>query len=123
MFLFVFFFFFQAEDGIRDYKVTGVQTCALPICGRNAARARCRLRPTEHQGHGPGRVSHVRRGGEVGVRRRRRTPVDRLRADTDLPRRGRDVRLWAVTPPRPGLRLLPLETPPTARTFAPGAPS
>src|SRR3989454_7356685 len=28
----LFFFFFQAEDGIRDYKVTGVQTCALPIC-------------------------------------------------------------------------------------------
>src|SRR6266446_50252 len=27
----VIFFFFQAEDGIRDYKVTGVQTCALPI--------------------------------------------------------------------------------------------
>src|SRR6266566_138880 len=30
--VFCFFFFFQAEDGIRDYKVTGVQTCALPIC-------------------------------------------------------------------------------------------
>src|SRR5258707_960659 len=28
---FVFFFFFQAEDGIRDIGVTGVQTCALPI--------------------------------------------------------------------------------------------
>src|SRR5688500_3176917 len=28
---FVRLFFFQAEDGIRDYKVTGVQTCALPI--------------------------------------------------------------------------------------------
>src|SRR5256885_3430465 len=27
----VVYFFFQAEDGIRDYKVTGVQTCALPI--------------------------------------------------------------------------------------------
>src|SRR5207244_10499029 len=27
----VFFFFFQAEDGIRDDLVTGVQTCALPI--------------------------------------------------------------------------------------------
>src|SRR2546429_6734694 len=26
-------FFFQAEDGIRDVAVTGVQTCALPICG------------------------------------------------------------------------------------------
>src|SRR3954462_4569275 len=29
-----FFFFFQAEDGIRDYRVTGVQTCALPISSR-----------------------------------------------------------------------------------------
>src|SRR5437764_9246089 len=28
----LFFFFFQAEDGIRDTSVTGVQTCALPIC-------------------------------------------------------------------------------------------
>src|SRR5260370_28963548 len=27
----LFFFFFQAEDGIRDSSVTGVQTCALPI--------------------------------------------------------------------------------------------
>src|SRR5688500_20312323 len=27
----ILYFFFQAEDGIRDYKVTGVQTCALPI--------------------------------------------------------------------------------------------
>src|SRR2546426_3857829 len=30
-YIILFFFFFQAEDGIRDYKVTGVQTCALPI--------------------------------------------------------------------------------------------
>ena len=29
--MYVFFFFFQAEDGIRDDLVTGVQTCALPI--------------------------------------------------------------------------------------------
>src|SRR5207249_6886916 len=28
----LFCFFFQAEDGIRDRNVTGVQTCALPIC-------------------------------------------------------------------------------------------
>src|SRR5256885_8082043 len=33
------FFFFQAEDGIRDYKVTGVQTCALPIL-RSTTRCR-----------------------------------------------------------------------------------
>src|SRR5260370_20021992 len=40
--IYVFFFFFQAEDGIRDSSVTGVQTCALPIyefhgSGLNAA--------------------------------------------------------------------------------------
>src|SRR2546427_4015661 len=35
------FFFFQAEDGIRDLTVTGVQTCALPICWiRDATAAR-----------------------------------------------------------------------------------
>src|SRR5437764_12091763 len=39
-----FFFFFQAEDGIRDTSVTGVQTCALPIFAirnRNALDAAC----------------------------------------------------------------------------------
>src|SRR5256884_9216723 len=36
------FFFFQAEDGIRDVAVTGVQTCALPICKRHR-----RPRPAE----------------------------------------------------------------------------
>src|SRR5256885_7779534 len=40
-----FFFFFQAEDGIRDYKVTGVQTCALPIFGQPSSFAsRCGAR-------------------------------------------------------------------------------
>src|SRR5688500_20320660 len=33
-------FFFQAEDGIRDYKVTGVQTCALPILADDEQLAR-----------------------------------------------------------------------------------
>src|SRR6266511_4709532 len=39
-----FFFFFQAEDGIRDFHVTGVQTCALPISadGEPDRRADCR---------------------------------------------------------------------------------
>src|SRR5258708_20402833 len=35
--LLVFFFFFQAEDGIRDDLVTGVQTCALPIFCRRTS--------------------------------------------------------------------------------------
>src|SRR2546430_4836867 len=33
------FFFFQAEDGIRDLTVTGVQTCALPICWCSSSSA------------------------------------------------------------------------------------
>src|SRR5262249_61961019 len=37
-----FFFFFQAEDGIRDWSVTGVQTCALPIYRRADLRC-CRF--------------------------------------------------------------------------------
>src|SRR5689334_24614004 len=36
---FLFFFFFQAEDGIRDGTVTGVQTCALPILQSIGANA------------------------------------------------------------------------------------
>src|SRR2546422_4538090 len=47
------FFFFQAEDGIRDVAVTGVQTCALPIllmssiARYQAARPRCAGRSTD----------------------------------------------------------------------------
>src|SRR5438034_4720788 len=41
-----FFFFFQAEDGIRDHCVTGVQTCALPIYA-----------PWGREGSRPGRVA------------------------------------------------------------------
>src|SRR2546425_6402894 len=36
--MYLFFFFFQAEDGIRDKLVTGVQTCALPISPRHSMR-------------------------------------------------------------------------------------
>src|SRR5205807_3576516 len=43
-----FFFFFQAEDGIRDYKVTGVQTCALPISDAQLSR----LEPLQGQRRG-----------------------------------------------------------------------
>src|SRR2546422_7725740 len=41
VFLFSLFFFFQAEDGIRDVAVTGVQTCALPILAAYAASVMC----------------------------------------------------------------------------------
>src|SRR6266581_366986 len=37
-FFLLFFFFFQAEDGIRDGRVTGAQTCALPISSNHPGR-------------------------------------------------------------------------------------
>src|SRR5215216_4208499 len=46
-------FFFQAEDGIRDDLVTGVQTCALPISQGWCAAPRCRR--ARRPAAGPGR--------------------------------------------------------------------
>src|SRR2546425_12062139 len=82
-----FFFFFQAEDGIRDKLVTGVQTCALPICpaaddrrGEQAprpARLRRRLRrvPAAH-GEGVRCVPGLRRiPGRDGAASRRAAPA------------------------------------------------
>src|SRR6266545_3595025 len=63
--VFLFFFFFQAEDGIRDKLVTGVQTCALPIsrAGRRpVAAGRGRRRPPtpwrSHRGRARARGRH-----------------------------------------------------------------
>src|SRR3989442_11422779 len=44
-----FFFFFQAEEGIGDADVTGVQTCALPISGAGRHRITEPLEPLRHQ--------------------------------------------------------------------------
>src|SRR5688500_19085637 len=74
-----FHFFFQAEDGIRDYKVTGVQTCALPIsalgpgagCSRRGcrkARSRSATDPIRRSGGRCPRRSRIR-GGRSGRRR------------------------------------------------------
>src|SRR2546425_7149448 len=53
-----FFFFFKAEDGIRDKLVTGVQTCALPIC------------TGDRRSHGGSRAADRRRA--IGVVRKLR---------------------------------------------------
>src|SRR5256885_16340888 len=82
-----YFFFFQAEDGIRDYKVTGVQTCALPISllrrGRHPRSpeqgpVRFRHRPKRR----PARVRRARRRSEerrVGEECRSRGAPDHLK--------------------------------------------
>src|SRR5256885_10709864 len=60
-------FFFQEEDGIRVYKVTGVQTCALPISATGVPvlqRSRSRTRAGLARGAGP----EPRLGPEPGAR-------------------------------------------------------
>src|SRR2546429_6488078 len=66
------FFFFQAEDGIRDVAVTGVQTCALPICLPEARAWRMAGRLPRGRSTPPPR--HRRTGGRHP---RRRDTLDR----------------------------------------------
>src|SRR6266542_5880723 len=73
--LLCFFFFFQAEDGIRDATVTGVQTCALPIClgvGGGAALVRVPGCGTRRGDPADGGTRLVRRGAVRPVRRAER---------------------------------------------------
>src|SRR2546430_13214437 len=76
----VVFFFFQAEDGIRDLTVTGVQTCALPICGRNAEVGEAEA------GVGPGR------GADSAFRPRRGCSLRGSRSASSWPTRSVDAR-------------------------------
>src|SRR2546430_6647145 len=108
-----FFFFFQAEDGIRDLTVTGVQTCALPICIGDEQLLGSDFRVVEFHhdleltpGAGDGAddaaaelpVPHALAGDVAGrVLRRLRFPLDlngRARAAPRAPRVSRPVPLW-----------------------------
>src|SRR5437667_7399712 len=68
----LFFFFFQAEDGIRDRDVTGVQTCALPISTRETSGPNLRgagwTRRCESTGDGAVRSEERRVGKECRSR-------------------------------------------------------
>src|SRR5437660_11633229 len=66
----LFFFFFQAEDGIRDGHVTGVQTCALPISRRQ------RVRPPRRRSGARRRRRAPRQGFDAALR-----PVARERSE------------------------------------------
>src|SRR2546430_15402150 len=57
------FFFFQAEDGIRDLTVTGVQTCALPILSGKTNLCQA-IRSTQGQGVMPDGSSRFSLGGK-----------------------------------------------------------
>src|SRR3712207_6930817 len=72
----ILFFFFQAEDGIRDIGVTGVQTCALPIYPKEGRLGR-----------------GDRRGGPAQGRRRGRRP-ERARRLSGAFCAGEDIDVW-----------------------------
>src|SRR5206468_7497312 len=59
------FFFFQAEDGIRDLIVTGVQTCALPISFSCLSACAAHAVGPDHQPRGTG--AQAGKGGTPGI--------------------------------------------------------
>src|SRR5688572_31155956 len=71
-FCFFIFFFFQAEDGIRDLTVTGVQTCALPIFSLDA------LKITRATGSGVGECAFC-------LRRRKTFSTSMMASSTNAP--------------------------------------
>src|SRR5690606_40255538 len=76
------FFFFQAEDGIRDFHVTGVQTCALPISDSASA-----YRWADNARYGPPSAKWCR------------PPHGYIPPDRDKARPGPNSHyLWACTP-------------------------
>src|SRR5258708_33755823 len=66
---FRFFFFFQAEDGIRDDLVTGVQTCALPISCSGPGSTSCGDSPTRRWLRGYSSAACRRAGGDKEIGR------------------------------------------------------
>src|SRR2546425_3667922 len=104
-FTLIVFFFFQAEDGIRDKLVTGVQTCALPISLRpappRARLARARYGRRWRGGWLPGRGARGARPGE-GTRAFGPHPSPHTsRASPDAPTRIGRRPAAAVTPRTP----------------------
>src|SRR5205823_8432864 len=94
----LFCFFFQAEDGIRDKLVTGVQTCALPISGRYD-RSVPRLRRAGGADRILGRYGGAHREDRSAQRRhdhraaaRRRLPRHPLRDRSEERRVGKEGR-------------------------------
>src|SRR5690606_40365159 len=59
------FFFFQAEDGIRDFHVTGVQTCALPISPTNLIEVKSPMVGTFYRAPAPEAPPYVEVGSRV----------------------------------------------------------
>src|SRR5207244_7240833 len=92
--IFCFFFFFQAEDGIRDDLVTGVQTCALPIFHQALWISSLLSRPWAWWAlHSRGSVLSFLEGKRVGF------PHALYRARSEERRVGKECRCrWSLEP-------------------------
>src|SRR5437868_15500563 len=78
--LWSYLFFFQAEDGIRDRNVTGVQTCALPIsCSFHSRWMRCGLRSSPPKRAAPSPVKSRSEERRVGKECRSRRSSDQYK--------------------------------------------
>src|SRR5687768_8309858 len=75
-------FFFQAEDGIRDVAVTGVQTCALPISARAASSSRSPCSAARARRRSPRKPSCRSADGPSGCGTERRACRPSCRAGT-----------------------------------------
>src|SRR5690348_17962179 len=90
-----FFFFFQAEDGIRDGRVTGVQTCALPILNLDDVETggeRAFRGAAERVDDGRDLVDTHRARRRIGRRERRVGRSDRLPPRSEERRVGKECR-------------------------------
>src|SRR5437870_13901784 len=97
------FFFFQAEDGIRDGHVTGVQTCALPISPETSAEFRDRVE--EQAGYFGVTVDQVLQVGELAKQFTREKLTDSFLVRTcweDAGGRSRMQRFYAFVQTRTG---------------------
>src|SRR2546425_11392478 len=114
VFVYVFFFFFQAEDGIRDKLVTGVQTCALPIADvARGVEARLGVEHASAREHEIVRLGCVprrearrraeqgreRAGGGETTARPGRIPAGRAAACPPAPRRSAPATAHPAPPP------------------------
>src|SRR5438105_5525832 len=109
----LFFFFFQAEDGIRDPLVTGVQTCALPILRRAPAPAAWMAAPRTRAsgGRAPRRRRSRRRARPVVARETASRPATSrctlrrpLSPGRSAPGRAPGAAAFVPEPARPALR-------------------
>src|SRR6267154_1975403 len=80
----VYFFFFQAEDGIRDGRVTGVQTCALPISMTSSPSTARRRRSSQSANTSSRRWRSHPTGARAGRRTPRAARADRFLSSSQM---------------------------------------